>query len=33
MATLRGVDRHFRGPGQQKSWRKGKTPGDETQQL
>ena len=30
MATLRGVDRHFRGPGQQKSWRKGKTPGDAT---
>ena len=25
MATSRGVDRHFRGPGRQKSWSKGKT--------
>ena len=28
MATLHGVDRHFCGPGWQKSWCKGKTPGD-----
>ena len=30
MATSRGVDRHFRGPGWQKSWRKCKTSGDTT---
>ena len=30
MATSRGVDRHFRGPGRQKSLRKGKTSGDAT---
>ena len=28
MATSRGGDRRFRGPGRQKSWRKGKTSGD-----
>ena len=28
MATLRSVDRHFRRPVHQKSWRKGKTSGD-----
>ena len=30
MVTSYGVDRHFRGPGQQKSWCKGKTSGDTT---
>ena len=30
MATSRGVDRHFRGPGRQKLRRKGKTSGDAT---
>ena len=33
MATSRGVDRHFRGPGRQKSWRKGKTSGDATRKC
>ena len=33
MATSRGVDRHFRRPGQQKSWRKGKTSGDATRKC
>ena len=28
-----GVDRHFRGPGQQKSWCKGKTSGDATRKC
>ena len=31
--TLRGVDRHFRGPGWQKSWRKSKTCGDATRKC
>ena len=29
-STSRSVDRNFRGPGRQKSWRKGKTSGDAT---
>ena len=33
MATSRGVDRHFRGPGRQKLWRKGKTSGDTTRKC
>ena len=33
MATSRGVDRHFRGPGRQKSWRKGKTSDDATKKC
>ena len=33
MATLRGVDRHCRGPGLQISWRKGKTSGDATRKC
>ena len=33
IATLRGVDRHFCGPGWQKSWRKGKTSGDTTRKC
>ena len=33
MATSRGVDRHFRGPGQQKWWRKGETSGDATRKC
>ena len=33
MATSRGVDRHFRGPGRQKSWRYGKTSGDTTRKC
>ena len=33
MATSRGVDRHFRGPGRQKSWRKSKTSGDATRKC
>ena len=33
MVTLRGVDCQFRGPGHQKSWRKGKTSGDATRKL
>ena len=33
MATSRDVDRHFRGPGRQKSWRKGKTSGDTTRKC
>ena len=33
MATSRDVDRHFRGPGRQKSWRKGKTSGDATRKC
>ena len=33
MATSRDVDRHFRGPGQLKSWRKGKTSGDTTRKC
>ena len=33
MATLHAEDRHFRGPGQQKSWRKGKTSGDATRKC
>ena len=33
MATSRGVDRHFRGPGRQKSRRKGKTSGDATRKC
>ena len=32
-ATLHGVDRHFHGPGWQKSWRKGKTSGDATRKC
>ena len=33
MATSCGVDRHFRRPGQQKLWSKGKTPGDATRKC
>ena len=33
MATSRAVDRHFRGPGWQKSWRKRKTSGDTTRKC
>ena len=33
MATFCGVDRHFRGPGRQKSWRKGKTFEDATRKC
>ena len=33
MAASRGVDHHFRGPGRQKSWRKGKTSGDATRKC
>ena len=33
MATSRGLDRHFHGPGQQKSRGKGKTSGDATRKC
>ena len=33
MATSSGVDRHFRGPGHRKEWRKGKTSGDATRKC
>ena len=33
MATSPGVDRHFRGRRQRKSWREGKTSGDATRKC
>ena len=33
MATSRGVDRHFHGPGRQKFWREGKTSGNATRKC